>query len=60
MERISNCITGDNTMNCKECEGLSIDLKDPKPYLCMYDDHYTKKLENLNKKCPKDGVIKNE
>lgn len=41
-------------MNCKECEGLSIDLNDEKQYLCMYDDHYSNVgLEKLAKRCPK-------
>ena len=39
---------------CKDCEGLSIDLFDDKTYLCMYDDHYSNVgLEKLYKRCPK-------
>ena len=38
---------------CNNCEGLSIDLEDAMPYLCMYDDHYSKKIEDLDKECPK-------
>lgn len=44
-------------MNCVDCEGLSVDLDNSQPYLCMYDDHYAESLEDLNKECFK-GVEK--
>jgi len=41
-------------MSCVDCEGLSVDLDNPQPYLCMYDDHYAESLEDLNKECFKE------
>lgn len=38
---------------CLKCEGLSVDLKDKHPILCMYDDHYSETYEGLQEKCPK-------
>ena len=36
---------------CVDCEGLSVDLDNSQPYLCMYDDHYAESLEDLSKEC---------
>ena len=40
-----------NQCICLTCNGLSVDLEDPEPYLCMYDDHYADTLEELQVEC---------
>ena len=47
---------------CEDCNGYSKDLEDPKPYLCMFDDHYSESLETLCLDCPesKKPTIKEE
>lgn len=37
----------------EDCPGYSEDLEDPKPYLCMFDDHYSESRETLWFDCPK-------
>ena len=50
---LSVTLNGD-LMNCVDCEGLSVDLDNSQPYLCMYDDHWSMKLEDLSKECFKE------
>ena len=45
---------------CEDCLGLSLDLNDPKPYLCMFDDHYAGTVESLSDKCPQNKEVKIE
>ncbi len=45
---------------CEECPGLSIDLNDPKPYLCMFDDHHAGMPESLSDNCPQNKQVKIE
>ena len=43
-------------LDCVDCEGLSVDLDNSQPYLCMYDDHWSMKLEDLSKECFKELI----